>query len=431
MPGLGRTLIIAILTLALAGACTDSSRSSREQPQDQAEVPQTPAPGASASPPYEGWPPPKFLQPYPNACLERVDGPKGKGLLAAATFRSAKVATLDGTIIASLGSQAPVGWSPSGRYLASGAGELWDQKGNSIATLSGSKNVPQWSWSPTTDCFVYRDDRFIRVHLPVGDDVAVLEVGKSTGTNFNFSPDGRSMALFKRNRQKYELWFVDLVEGELERVTETGPDGGWSPDGDRIFFQLHSKLQSIRAFGGSPVVYDAKWGRESEALHSEYFEGCGDRLIAARGSNIHNETDQPLVELGKEGIVRRLTRDNNAYWSPSCSPNGKHLIATRARLNRIHSKRAVVMGTPDAQELTPDDGLSDEYVEWGPRGTGIIVIRRPPRSDIGEVWFGGLRSEFGPTGIKAFIYPGYSAHDSLDWNATPPAGEMISISGFD
>jgi hypothetical protein len=431
--GLGQTLIV-VLTLALAGACTDSSDTSPDQTQSQSDDVQTsasPTATDSVNPQNEGWPPPQVLQPYPNDCLERVNSPRGNRLLAAATFRSAQIATPDGRIVVSLNSQAPIGWSPSGRYLASGPGDIWDRSGKRVASLSGSKDFPQWSWSPTADCFVYRDRKFIRVYPPSGEDTAFMWVGESIRTTFNFSPDGRSIALFKRNRHKYELWVVDLVGGELERVARTGYDGGWSPGGDRIFFQLHSTLMAIEATGGTPVVYDAKWERESEAHHADFFEGCGGRLIAARGSNIYNEADQPLVELERDGKSRRLTHDNFAYWSPSCSPNGERLIATRAGQNKIGSKRAVVLGPRGPQEITPDDGLSDEYVEWGPHQTGIIVIRRRPRSDIGEVWFGTLRSGLSPTGIKVSSYPGYSARDSFDWSASRPPGEMISISGFD
>jgi dipeptidyl aminopeptidase/acylaminoacyl peptidase len=276
--------------------------------------------------------------------LERVNSPRGSGLLAAATVRSAQIATPDGRIVASLNSQAPIGWSPSGKYLASGPGDIWDRSGKRVASLPGSKDFPQWSWSPTADCFVYRDRKFIRVYLPSGDDTAFMWVGESIRTTFNFSPDGRFIALFKRNRQKYELWVVDLVGGELERLAKTGYDGGWSPDSDRIFFQLHSTLMAIEATGGTTVVYDAKLERESEAHHSDFFEGCGGRLIAARGSNIYNEADQPLVELERNGKSRRLTHDNFAYWSPSCSLDGNRLLATRSRPTEIDSKRAVVLG---------------------------------------------------------------------------------------
>ena len=68
-----------------------------------------------------------LLERLPGQCRRwQLQPPTGGGIIAAARAGRVSFAGPDGTAVARLNALAPVGWSKSGRYLATGpAGNLW------------------------------------------------------------------------------------------------------------------------------------------------------------------------------------------------------------------------------------------------------------------------------------------------------------------
>lgn len=139
------------------------------------------------------------VDPYPSRCLRKESPPDGLGLVATAWNHRVEVATPYESVARFRGT-APVSWSPSGRYLATGRGRLFDAHDRkAIASRSG---FDVWGWSPVADCLVgVTDEGTLEVLTPRRASVPLLEPPDEESDDlvavedFQFSTDGRFLRI--------------------------------------------------------------------------------------------------------------------------------------------------------------------------------------------------------------------------------------------
>ena len=98
----------------------------------------------------------RVLSSWPARCLTPVSRTSGAGLLAAVLRGRVTIASPVGGTPVMLpvrltADEASVGWSPDGRYLATGDGRLWTSKGKAAGRLFDSL-TGFWGWSSVADC---------------------------------------------------------------------------------------------------------------------------------------------------------------------------------------------------------------------------------------------------------------------------------------
>jgi hypothetical protein len=303
--GLAAVVFVALFGYFLAGPVLRSDDDAGPGP--RAVVP-TPAPRPEATRSAPGAESPtRLLTRYPRACLRPVARPEGTGLVAAYNVDGSHgeqvvVATVEGETVATIRDPAPIvrppiGWSASGRYLATGEqGLFWTADGEAVligdvqhGMVSGLRGT--WAWSPIADCGLAIVNGALHVvgvdpFVTVGPSRELLPGGV---LHFAFTPDGGSAVVaierpagpifltadlrtgrirrggrpldtvcrvcsptgdFRVGIRKQRLALLDASDAFLRYVTDVETENGvwgesvpeWGPAGTGVLFERHMHL---------------------------------------------------------------------------------------------------------------------------------------------------------------------------------------------
>jgi hypothetical protein len=94
------------------------------------------------------------------------------------------------SVVATFAGKGPIGWSPSGRYLALEDGSVWDSKSERKTLAVGGAR--KWTWSPRADCLLGMTAQGTLVVAIPGKPQKVLADGISS---FTFAEGGRFLAV--------------------------------------------------------------------------------------------------------------------------------------------------------------------------------------------------------------------------------------------
>jgi hypothetical protein len=355
----------------------------------------------------QGRPDQKIELRFPKACLRNAPVDEGLGLIAAAAGNSIRIATPDRRAVARIDGEAPVGWSATGRWLATGGGEVWTRLGNRIGLAFGKK-VSKWAWSPTSDCLVaIREDRL----LAWGGDARPIMKGPVL--NFAFSPTGDRLAFSTgiEHEEGAGIWVGDLADGEAKLVQRYTAERtswnlvGWSRADRPILLSTDHQPGSRNGAVLTPMPLGS-------------VDSCGEELVVARNGR--------LATFGVSGPPRFLRADRfYRYKAVTCAPNREFLAAIRVPKGAPTSDTRLVLLTREGdlvRRLT-QGAYRDEAPTWGPTGTGLVLARTPLGSKQQLVWFipeggsaysVGVPVENGPGGIPV-----------MDWSADAPLGHPL------
>ncbi len=449
-------VFVGALTIVLLQPILDTSNEqspSNEPPRTPAASPAPkPAPSpTSTEEETETAAPDRLLSKIPRECLRPVERPSGVGLLAAYRGGAVRIASPTGGVTATIEAKPPIAWSPSGSLLLTHRGHLFTAEGLPAGptvirgkTRAFPEPVTFWTWSTVADCAVgvSREGTLLIAPLdapirrPHRDLLRGMEI-----RDISFSPDGRTLALVVRTDNEppvvNSIWFADLRTGRITR-TRAGavavPLLGWN--GRRVLFGRATgasiMADGIRLEGLSPggeVV-----GYRAGLLPSDDFLlTCGNRLLAVVGGARDATTNKRLAFIEPGEPPELLTSKAFVYSTPACSPNGDFVVAPRAEENsspssgqRVDDRRLVLLRGDGSfvRNLTLDSGFADEYPLWGPRGTGVVFVRRP----IGgggrpQAWFipeGGRAQRTELTfAIPPHYYGDFAWERVLAWSAAP------------
>jgi Tol biopolymer transport system component/DNA-binding winged helix-turn-helix (wHTH) protein len=270
------------------------------------------------------------------------------------------------------------------------------------------KRLSIWAWDPGESLNIWT--------VPIAGGVAIKseiapvikkELGRvaadggeeiSLGnSNFSWAPSGKAIYFDRAFRGARNIWKMTIDPGTLrgttiERLT-TGPgpdnEAAVSPDGKRLAFA--AKSEHIRSW---LFPFDASTGHISgrgEAVTSPGMTALQENL-SRDGTKLAfcvvragkwELWEKSLVD-GREAPV--ITGDDRRVY-PLWSPDGKHLIYTRQKL-QLHESQIMMWSIESRTEepLTASSNLIPLVYDWSSDGRELLVSQLNAESQLHEVW---------------------------------------------
>ena len=295
-------------------------------------------------------------------------------------------------------------WSPDGRFIAAkkhfttarsaGTGEIWMYHvsgGGGVQVVKRpnenfQKEIGEPTFSPdgnaiyftrdTTggNTFIYAQDSQTGIFAIERHDLATGEVttavdGFGGAVRPTPSPDGKTIAFVRRDKDQSQLWVKDIANGmermiydaldldlqETWAVYGVYPMMDWTPDSGAIVFWAGGKLRRVNA------------------------DGSGAAVIPFQVSDTRGVADVPQVSI--EVAPDRFTTDMVRF--ATMSPDGSRVVFES--MGKLYTKSARGRDLPrrltndsgDALELWPAfsrDGKKLTFVRWTDEGLGEIVV---------------------------------------------------------
>ncbi len=295
-------------------------------------------------------------------------------------------------------------WSPDGQYIAAkkhfttarslGTGEIWlyhVSGGGGVQVVKRAsealqKELGEPVFSPDGEAiyytrnttggntFIYAQDSnagifAIEKHDLVTGEVVTAVDGFGGAVRPAPSPDGKSIAFVRRDKDQSQLWVKDIASGsedmifgeldldlqETWAVTGVYPNMDWTPDSRSIVFWAGGKLNRVNRDGTSHAIIPF-------------------RINDTRGIA---DAPHPVIEVAPDRFTTAMPR------FATVSPDGSRLVFES--LGKLHTKsmrgrdapRQLTGDTGDALELWPAfsrDGSRMAFVRWTDEGLGEIVV---------------------------------------------------------
>jgi WD40 repeat protein len=370
---------------------------------------------------------------YPAECLKKVARPN-PGFIAALGQGGVTVASPSGSAVARFKADAPIQWSPSGRFLAAGDGEALSPEGNSVGPLFSSASS-KWAWSPRSDCALGIVDGALEYGSPGGESATLVE---GEVTSFAFSPDGSFLAYVALEGGTPNVYSADLRVGAVQKYGSPGSAEatifGWSGKGTLLY---GGAAGASVAADGERLIEAQAGGASSGATRKlratalkspDSVKACRKRTLLVVGGGRETTNGKRLAYLSKKPHPRVITAGGTAYSSATCSPKLDFIAAVAQADGSDVSTRKLTLLRGDGsvvQQLTADS-LSDDYPLWGPSGTGIAFVRIPAGGGTPQVWYLPEGRSAANTGLtlknRSAPYGYFGWSELLDWSADVPTG---------
>lgn len=343
----------------------------------------------------------------------------------------------------------PVTWSPEGRWIAFGPGNLIPAAGGRACRPLGKK-ASGLMWSPTGDSFVAQtEDDALWQGKPSGAKRKLLPPNWGVDS-YAFDPSGRFLAVARFYRTGLEIkgagiWMLDLEAGTKNEVLALQTQGAtpivatWSPDGQWIlYWETLGLSASLSADGGPLKAVPAAGGQPTTIVNEmlfyrDFLTWCDDTLVATAGGGREVTVDKHLVATvppNWRAAHLEPPRGSSVFW-PDCSPDGSSVAATATR-NRSEKHigtlyRRVIffpLDNPSVQGgfsvLYPR--LSAEFPRWskdrpGSHTTMLFVGRVPESGGNARLFLRQGKKQLQLAEIGSILgYYGAFVYDSvLDW----------------
>lgn len=337
---------------------------------------------------------------YPKPCL-RNERSSGGGLIAAAAGAFVSARSPGGSQAFALRAEPPIGWSASGRFLATAGADLWTNRGNHIG-IAFSRPVQQWAWSPIADCIVgIENNRLVVVRPHQRAEFLVTGVPIAT---FAFSPDGTQLVYSVDEKRRSGLWIADLRSGQIELLQSSI---GWTLT---AWNRAGSPLLLREGSAGRPVSP----GGLSFAPSDEVTSCEGDIVIVSKDR---------LVEFGVTGTPDNVAADERfRYTAVSCAPGGGFLVTVvQPRRGGAATSLIVLRLTGAFVEELAQQARTKDHPMWAEPGVVFAGTARGEGTPGPLVWFIPEGGTARTTGLRLDRL-GDDLDARLDWSATPPLG---------
>ena len=293
-------------------------------------------------------------------------------------------------------------WSPDGRYIVAkkhfttgrslGTGEIWlyhvaggggvklverpneqHQKelgepvyspgGEAVYFTRNNTAGPIFEYAQDSNAGIFEIERY---DLATGERTTVVS-GYGGAVRPAPSPDGKSIAFVRRDRDQSQLWVKDIASGreqmiygdldldvqETWAVTGVYPNMDWTPDSGAIVFWAGGKLRRVNA------------------------DGSGAREIPFQVNDTRGVADapHPVIPVAPDTFTTAIPR------FATLSPDGRRIVFET--LGKLYVKSTGggsarrLTNNSEALELFPAfsrDGWKMAYIRWTDAGLGEIVV---------------------------------------------------------
>ncbi len=357
--------------------------------------------------------------------------------------------------LVSRGAAPPVRFSPDGRFVAFGRGEVVPVGGGPILRPLGSRTESwqrSWSWgysgliagiTHSGGVLVASvEDPSYEPHLLVPDGFGARTI--AFGPSGEFLAVSRPLSPFGAGRAEQEIWVVTLATGARRRLLhvprrELGPPEvlGWSPDSRYVLFWLDAQNSASLEADGFPLeAIPARGGRPRAVVpfilgYDDYRTWCGSTLVVAAGGDRVSTHGKSIVAATPPRWMRRdLSRDRPRSWiSPACSPDGAWVAAaagpdTGLNESFVRPWRSIWLLAADGstrRRLTePPRGMTDESPRWSRDGHSVLFVRTRSKTPFrGSLYLvrldGSLAGPIAQLGTSPPYYGDYGWAVGTDW----------------
>ena len=242
---------------------------------------------------------------------------------------------------------------------------IYAADGQSVFFTRNTTSGPIFEYAQDSNSGIFAIERY---DLATGETTTAVS-GYGGAVRPTPSPDGRSIAFVRRDKDQSQLWVKDfasgrerMVYGDLDldvqetwAVTGVYPNMDWTPDSREIVFWAGGKIWRVNADGSGAATIP--------------FTIADSRGVA--------DSPHPAIEVAPDSFTTRIPK------FASVSPDGRRVVFET--LGKLYVKgtgndapRRFTGGDDMAVEAFPSwsrDGSQVAFVRWTDDGLGRIVIR--------------------------------------------------------
>jgi hypothetical protein len=335
--------------------------------------------------------PSSSASPLPGCETAALPGAAGLGAVAsinAGTLTVFDLGTCRQSVVVASGAEPPVRFSPDGRWIAFGDGQVVPAAGGVVTQPFGS-SVQAWEWSAAGDVLGgVTEEGGVVIASPGGEPQTLLPDGSGVG-HLAFATDGSRLAV---DRAEAGIQVLDLNTGQALTVfhqpdpARTPQVAGWSPDAQWVLYWRGPVGKEARPLDAVPSGGGA-WVNLSDPMlpYRDLISSCGDVMALSVGPGLAMSQDKQILLTGPpEWVFHNLTHDYSRSWFwPDCSADGRWVAAV-ATPNREESSestapRALWVLASDGsarRRVIPGGEDAPEFPRWSRDGQAILVVLR-------------------------------------------------------
>jgi serine/threonine-protein kinase len=261
-----------------------------------------------------------------------------------------------------------------------------------------------------------------------------LGVSPGNYVGYRFSPDGKLLALVKREGLNVNLWVYDAARGAMPRLTfTTGFDGDpvWAPDGRHLAFASDRDARPgrniywVRADGsGEPIRLTASPNRQRPAS----FSPDGKRLAFTESGQIWtlpldlSDPDHPHA--GKPELFPVTVVVENA--PPMFSPDGRWLayVSNDSGINEVIVRPFPVSSAGGKWQVSTGGG---GYPLWTKSGRELFYLSAGGAVQVMQVTYSVKDGAFVPDKPRVWLEKNPSNMSAIPPDLTPDGKRFVVL----
>ena len=266
------------------------------------------------------------------------------------------------------------------------------------AVLSTARNEYAPTWSPDGERFAFVTDRTGDVEVWARSTDGQWERPLVTATDFggsptqtigslSFSPDGKTLAYQRSDREEFAIWLSPATGGTPIRLT--APDAGyqdaptWSPDGEWVAFTQNTEDAS----GDRLVLMKTRIGRGDSEVLADRLAYFAPNAWSPNGSWILYQGVDGLMRVGAGGGEPQLITSDTLFGYEWAADSRRIFALSESETTGHFAFVEIDSVTRDTRTLNPDLGsipIANQPIRGFSfvAGKGFLTSLASARSDI-------------------------------------------------